>query len=905
MILRVLILLLALCIASCGGGGSGKKKPEPDGQTPTEAYLLGGNVVGLSGNLAIANGDETLTLNKEGSFAFAKKITKGSAYDVKIVALPQDQLCELRNSRNYIYRNRNDVVIECARLVERQINIALPRGYALTDLRLVSNFQALGGKSESPLAATNTMTLFENSFVSLRNTNNKILFLSFISSTSPTGFEVNSTSTAKALILLEPTLLAAIHDRGLTANQIEEAFFTAVDSNNDLRLLAEKIQSLVDNGGNLNDSSGQLTEALNRAVTYSATVIARIALSPANKQTAQADSAIRFTKITPQPVPATGIQLQLAKATNNTNALTLTALNSYARFVSIHSNAFTSQLIDPNSSLDITLPNGLASQQVLPVKVTGPGQLGNISADNIGKIQEASVATGISQSFLPSLNLLLGLRNSSQFNIQDCLSNETITKLRTNGNKLANASQMIANKAWYKFFFALNTDLRTQFVTAVSSSKVSPLEELYNCEKFGAGVMISSKKKYAIENTTDILAVLNSVYGTTYQDIATDLFATSKINTLAETIRISNAEQIWNLSNLLQLNITTANSNVLAGQETTFTASCKDPDSNTSVSCTVNWNFGQGITKTGTTVNHAFPTKGNYTISATAKDIDGAESTQTLTVNVLAFEPYLQLKNPAGDIIPIQGRYNFGAVAIDTTARAVFTLTNTGFADLKIDSISSSSSDLRIEGLPAIPLAPNASAQFSVVFQPTAATNYESTITIASNQPDLPLWSYKVSGQGVTSIAHWTVKDATTERSFNATRINTTYDNELKRLQIRVFASADNEYPQLRLLLKNYDVNTNDRGDGEYNLDDISQSESCLGFFATANDEATQFCTFTNGLADADKATGIVLITTGSIAGQKKTTFTFDGIARTCNNPTAGTCPRVEVSGEIHYNSNL
>lgn len=901
MIFRFLAIITVILLIGCeSSNSSGEKTPNSGTEIPPEAYILGGVISGLKGNIAIANGDETLTLDQDGSFVFPKKIPKGDAYNIKIVALPQDQLCELRNSRNYIYRNRTDVIIECANLVKRQVQISVPDGYSLADLRLLSNFEALGGSGENPLAETNEITVFENSFITLLNADNDILFMAFIDSTVNTSFALNSTSTAKALLLLESNLSAGIHNRNTSVTSIQNTLFAAANIEGDLDLLAEKIQALVEAGGNLNTPEQELTEPLNRAVIYSALTLSRINLAPRPISSNTANtSSVKLSKIgVSSPTETSGVQLTLTKVANTEKALSLDAENNFSRFVSIDSAVFESQLINPNDTLSITLQNGLESQQILPVHIAGPGQLGNINTENINNILDASIATGVSKHFLPSINLLLGLKNASQFSTQDCLSDDTINMLRSQGKQIATIKEMASNKTWYKFFSTLDNELRNNFSEKSSSATVSPIEELYACEKFGIGVMIANKKKYAIENTSHIMAATNGAYNAGYREAAANIYTLPNLNNLTKTLSESHVEKIWNLSNILAVTIAINPTTVMRGQEVSLNATCKNPETQELLSCNIIWQLSDSTTKSGADIKHIFTTVGKHLVTATAIDSDGATNIETIEVDVLAFEPDISLRDPSGNILHAQNIYAFGDVAIDGSATAVFSISNPGFSDLHIGEITSNNNTFRIVGLSTTTLAPNATAEFSVVFQPTAETNYEGTINIASNHPTQPNFLFKLSGKGVTSAGRWTVINGTTENSFKAARIITVLENDVKQLKIRMFTSATEDYPQIQLILKNYDINSNERGNGEYNFDDIGQT-TCLGFFATASNEEQQYCTSTTDFTGENQATGVALVTSESQANSKKIIFTFAAIKRTCPPPT--TCPRIEVSGDIYY----
>jgi len=67
------------------------------------------------------------------------------------------------------------------------------------------------------------------------------------------------------------------------------------------------------------------------------------------------------------------------------------------------------------------------------------------------------------------------------------------------------------------------------------------------------------------------------------------------------------------------------NTDVLPGDNVTFTGSGTDPGSADTLSCS--WSFGDGATATGTSAIHAYASAGNYTVTLTVTDNDGASGT--------------------------------------------------------------------------------------------------------------------------------------------------------------------------------------------------------------------------------------------------------------------------------------
>ncbi|HNQ43428.1 MAG TPA: choice-of-anchor D domain-containing protein, partial [Candidatus Cloacimonadota bacterium] len=92
------------------------------------------------------------------------------------------------------------------------------------------------------------------------------------------------------------------------------------------------------------------------------------------------------------------------------------------------------------------------------------------------------------------------------------------------------------------------------------------------------------------------------------------------------------------------------------------------------------------------------------------------------------------IAGPAFSITPTA--HNFGSVVIGQTASQTFTVTNTGYGNLIINSITiAGSTMMTLSGLPTLPvtLANGATFTFNAAFAPTAAGVQSATITLVSN----------------------------------------------------------------------------------------------------------------------------------------------------------------------------
>ncbi len=655
----LMIIALVLLTGACGGG---KKSSRSTGETPvpidtTKKFKIGGVVKGLNGNLAIANGTDTVTVGADGGFVFAQSVSEGALYNVKIVALPQNQLCELRNSKNYAYRDHYDIAIECATLVERNIRMSLPANIQLDEVRLLSNYQAKGGQGEEQLSDLVTkMMVFDNSVVSLRNADNQILLLAYLGDITAEEFELSSKSTAIAFMLLEPTIVSAIQDRGWKISEFADELVTGVNANGDIDRLATEIQNLIIKNGNLNSPSSTFSAALGRVLDSATRVITshNVASAQVPNTLATAPKIIQRKLSTVDSSDALGVAFNYAKATDGSSTLHFSAANQNARYISLHSDSdkFAAVSLSPYSSESFEVVAEVGFQENFNVLITGPGALGVLSDANVTNVLEASVTSGVNQHFLPSVNALLGLKDPSGFNTSDCLSADSIETLGSPSNTQNSIREALLQDKYFRLLTGVSFYARSQFISSTNTTNQTPVVELFACEKFGLGVLIANKKAIAIENTTGILTALNGVFNPANLPISLNLFALPNVSLLSEAIRNSYAERTWVLSTVLQFEINANTTQVLAGNPVQFTSSCKDPSNNAVISCDVTWDFGDGNTATGNTVANSYLATGHYLVTATAKDADGAQQTQTINIDVLTFS---QDNNAFGQWVVTQG----------------------------------------------------------------------------------------------------------------------------------------------------------------------------------------------------------------------------------------------------------
>lgn len=112
-------LALLAALVACGSGEQVSTEEQTAVQEAAQEvskkeFALGGQVIGLKGNLVLVNDQSRQEITQNGSFRFANEVSVGQAYAVKIAQAPEGQSCFLQNNEGKISRSdANWVVVIC------------------------------------------------------------------------------------------------------------------------------------------------------------------------------------------------------------------------------------------------------------------------------------------------------------------------------------------------------------------------------------------------------------------------------------------------------------------------------------------------------------------------------------------------------------------------------------------------------------------------------------------------------------------------------------------------------------------------------------------------------------------------------------------------------------------------
>lgn len=931
--------LLAVCLvvflSACESKKSGSNKRDDNtSPPPAEGYQLGGNVIGLVGRIKISNNGEQITVDGSATgitqFKFSSPLPSGTLYDVVVEALPDGQLCDLINSKNYIYRDRNDVLIECANMAEIEIEIDIPNSRSIDELSVLSHFQKIGGNGETALSDSRIKILAsKNSFVSLLDESGNVVYLLYVDNLSRQTFTLDASSTALALVMMEPNILKALADRDLPPAYIFDALASHLNTTGFMSSLVDEIHALADNpAGYLGRESGELTLTLERATRELGTYLAQIrfpeelSLVSKNKSGAQTSQKVDVAT----QAQFHGMQVSFSR---DDDQLHFRFYNGFHRAIVWNNSRPTiHQTIRALTENSFSVAAHSDNQNVVTGEFIGPGALGDVTDVLIPDLKSATVTTALDQLFIPSLSYIYGVNTPSQFSVYDCLTQDEQMQFQEAVNDEFITVDLLREKNFYSANSRIVSDARQLFLSGRFLDQVL-FDKVFSCNKFGIGSFIENKKVHAKENVRKLLEVLNTIYDMDSLPDTMNLFALSNLNRTTQAISTSQVKSVYTLNNTLQVDISSDSDSVLPGVDHEFSATCSSVITQEVVPCTVSWNMGDGSTYTDRqSVIHRFSQVGNYVIAVDAVDLDGARASAQLKVAVNRPASLARVISPRGrDVLNGQKLHDFGCVVMNaggtSSASTIFKILNEGNIPLQVTGLTVSAGVFMVDAAKSIPF--DIAAKFPIAagslaheqpvnlhFNPIALGDYRADVTLSASDSEA---SYGEAGLVHTMSVHgsaveasgsskWTVKidNATTE--YPVYRKKVCYNDANKELQIRAF-SSEGDYPQLSVTFLDFDLNDFSGGDGGYALDDTN-GRTGLGFFSDgSSDEANRFWTGTSGKYADTPFSGSADICALS-QNSKFVKFEFNAVDKeSCANTPANECKNALISGEIEIDDSF
>jgi hypothetical protein len=145
---------------------------------------------------------------------------------------------------------------------------------------------------------------------------------------------------------------------------------------------------------------------------------------------------------------------------------------------------------------------------------------------------------------------------------------------------------------------------------------------------------------------------------------------------------------------------------------------------------------------------------GTYTLYVQAGDRSGNWSSSGSFTTTIIASPKINIKQGITTLQNGTGVFDFGNVSLLSTGTATFTIESIGTTDLILNGNSyvqisgSDAASFRVMAAPPLPIAPNGSTTFEIMFTPTSTGTKTAMISISSNDTDATPYTFTVTGTG-------------------------------------------------------------------------------------------------------------------------------------------------------------
>jgi hypothetical protein len=164
-------------------------------------------------------------------------------------------------------------------------------------------------------------------------------------------------------------------------------------------------------------------------------------------------------------------------------------------------------------------------------------------------------------------------------------------------------------------------------------------------------------------------------------------------------------------------------------------------------------------------VNAAGAALGPHTAAVSIANDDADENPYdfSIQVTVIAQTPEINVRQDMDDVIAGSNR-NFGNVQTGGSAAVTFTIENLGLAALNLTGGPprveiTGDVEFTLAADAATPVPAEGSTTFDIQYSPTAQESNSATVSIASDDPDEPLYTFTVSGTGIAAAPEINVQE--------------------------------------------------------------------------------------------------------------------------------------------------
>lgn len=949
------IFLFAFHLTSCSSGGGGGNSnassssaptQNPDPQKPSDNLFIGGQVKGLKQGQRfwISNGIDGWSRYQvvtNGEQVYWNDIPKASPINIKIAVHPETQFCEISETRNIIVNNLQEVNIVCADLVERKVEVEKPVSLTFNQLSMRSNYEYIkkGSLREvSDDSEGNTIKVFNNSFVVLNavlDGKEEPIYLAHINDLSDyvkkssderktDPIVIGPTSTAFALILMEPTISAALLDRAnpvATAGgfaslydviQALEPLLLESDEFKDLSLV---IKNRATQKKHLLLPNDDFFEPLQKAMLKTADIL-----------TTQSDLKLLL------PVNGllqSGLSISVDKQDGEDRAL-ISVLNNAGRWVSLieKNGKYETEVLESFGYTEVEVEPDLSQGDSLDFVLVGPGELSGTTVYET-EFWSTLVASVLDEHFFESLNLYLGLESPASFDAAQCADPDVISSVAGVIEGYLKGLQLDLNALDYNYLMAeINSKARGELIKGFASDN-SLLHDIFDCDRFGPSAFFDDQRNLAEENVNNLSKVNNLLFDS--GEYAMDLTQFPGLTHLLFAIKNTQAKVEWSYAKNLQV---AASHPVKAAvnTEVRFQGSCTKPtaDSEEYTPCYMVWDFSDGtvleevLFESGrSSATHSFSEVGTYDVVLSGRTEDGQSLTSTSTISIVKLEPEFTIErdNCSQDTqclkISPDSVHELSDTQINKSTFFDYRIRNTGTAPLNVSSITSDDENI-FEPVQQsfINIEPGASEVGRIRFKPNSTGTYLGSVTFTNNSVDEEQRFFTVSlkGNGVTpeyktspANGTWQVSGDVVE-SGGVKTVTYSRSNELKEANIRLFETSGDEFGHPQIFFSNLAI-SRDLALGDSVTIDLADNvvggtiNQCRGFIALEKSDPDKFyCTVSPGIGRTSEELSGNIKVTAIANNQWKLEYDFEAAQVSLSNcPYKGDlskCNTIRVVGE-------
>jgi len=624
-----------------------------------------------------------------------------------------------------------------------------------------------------------------------------VVYLGIVNSNSADTTVINEKSTADALVILFPMISYIITEN--PDREIE--IIDLIASLPEITSLANIIKARIDSGNTslvpmddvlrtgLTTAIDAATQSINELLTKNNVVIA----SKSNEAIVSAIVSLSLegeqSGLTVTNTPIVNPESE----TNRTHQITIN--NSYERYVTagIYQNGSRVEpesserilVINPGGTGQLTIQSNSFIDETVTVEVFGPGFSTKSNGLNPEwsdpRVRSPTLKTVIAKISLPVLRAILGVSEScSAIPTADEIFTDVFVDAEVTNDVSSGDMSIIALTVLEK-------------VLAKSLSNFA--ESLLDC---GA-------EKAILKLMTPIVREISLAYRVASTSLT--------VGEVAIDITNSHRHESWSLTNTIdvpEISFTPVPVNAVAPVEVTFVGECTDEEDYL-IDGKHDWDFGDVNSGTrnqiatgivgSNEVSHLFQQSGNYTISLTCTDEDGASKSTSIPLAIEQAQPTIEVSVPTlartlinNEVTPI----NFGEHTLGSAGNTIqFTVNNTGTGDstnpdhnLNISNISSSNSNFVVMGQSGTSVPTGGSVTFDVQYFPNVEGESAGIITLSTNDFEQSSFTFNISGTGVVNqpVANFTISatkgDINTVFQVDASS-STDQEDALEQLQFR------------------------------------------------------------------------------------------------------------------------